>query len=55
MVDIFKIEGDSLKRMTEINSSVSNCFGMSRKSRKIGMEVSIILGKLKKGEQSGFL
>jgi len=50
VVDIFKIEEGRLERMTVVNSSASNYFGMSRKSRKIGMEVSIILGKLKKKE-----
>jgi len=50
VVDIFKIEGHRLKKMTVINASASNYFGMSRKSRKIGMEVSVILGKLKKKE-----
>jgi len=49
-VDIFKIEEGRLKRMTLVNSSASNYFGLSRKSRKIGMEVSIVLGKLKKKE-----
>jgi len=47
LIDIYKIHGSELIKLTIPNSSMSNYFGFSRKSRKIAMEVSVILSKLK--------
>src|SRR5690606_29470956 len=46
IVDIYSIEDDKLDKVMQKNGHYSNLFGISRKSRKIGMETSIILGKV---------
>lgn len=46
MVDIYKKEGESWSKIDIKNNSVSSFFGLSRRSRKIGMEISIMLSNI---------
>lgn len=48
MVDIYKIDHGVLSKISSKNSTLSNILGFSRKSRKIGMEISTVLMKTKK-------
>lgn len=42
MADIYRIEGDQVTKITSCNAEPENLFGLSRKSRKVGMELSIV-------------
>lgn len=46
MADIYKIEGYKITRLSLSNAESENLFGLSRKSRKIGMELSLIANKV---------
>ena len=46
-VDIYLLKNSAVKLVSYPNASYRNYFGGSRKSRTIGMEISVILGKLK--------
>jgi len=45
-VDIYKINDFELKKLSIPNASYKNWFGFSKKSRRIGMEISIILNQI---------
>ncbi len=46
IVDLYTINNGELKKVLHENGDMSNFFGSSRKSRKIGMETSIILSRI---------
>lgn len=46
MVDLYKLNGDEWQHVDIKNNQAANFFGLSRKSRKIGMEISIMLSKI---------
>lgn len=46
-VNIYLVKNNSIKLLSYPNGSYKNYFGGSRKSRTVGMEISIILSKLK--------
>lgn len=46
MIDCYELNGDELKLLTQKNFSTSNFFGLSRKSRYLGYEISLILSNL---------
>lgn len=47
MVDIYEFENSKLETALHKNIHYSNFFGISRKSRKLAMEASIVMGKIK--------
>ncbi len=40
--DLYKIEGEKIKKVNFCNADPKNFFGLSRKSRRIGMEISLL-------------
>jgi antimicrobial peptide system SdpA family protein len=42
MADLYSVEGDTVYRFTSTNGAPSNFFGLSRKSRKVGMDLSFL-------------
>lgn len=46
VVDLYSIEKGQLQKVLERNGHYSNLFGISRKSRKLGMESSILVQKV---------
>ena len=46
MVDVYAVENNKIKKFMQKNGHYSNFFGVSRLSRTIGMETSILLSKV---------
>jgi len=42
MADVYKVDSNAVNKLTDCNAEPSNLFGISRKSRKVGMDISFL-------------